>query len=187
MANIGLFYGSTTGKTEAAAEAIQDALGGEDMVTLHEIADVTDSDFANYECVIIACPTWDIGGLQADQRSQQAPSFYGGVICDWEGFYEDDLDSIDFSGKKVAYFGTGDQVGYADNFQDAMGILEEKISSLGGKTVGHWSAEGYEHENSKADKGGKFVGLALDEDNQSDLTDERIQEWTTQLKSEFGI
>ncbi len=171
MAKIGLFYGSTTGKTEAAAEAIQEALGGEDVVALHEIADVTDNDFANYDRIIIACPTWDIGGLQAD----------------WEGFYDDDLDNIDFSGKKVAYFATGDQIGYPDNFQDAMGILEEKISSLGGKTVGHWSANGYEHSASKAEKDGKFVGLALDEDNQSELTDERIQEWTTQLKSEFGI
>lgn len=171
MAKIGLFYGSTTGKTEEAAQTIQDALGGDSVVALHEIADVTNSDFDDYDRIIIACPTWDIGGLQAD----------------WEGFYDDDLDSIDFNGKKVAYFGTGDQIGYPDNFQDAMGILEEKISSLGGTTVGHWSTDGYEHDNSKADKGGKFVGLALDEDNQSELTDSRIQSWTTQLKSEFGL
>ena len=171
MAKIGLFYGSTTGKTEVAAEAIQEALGSEEIVVLHEIADVTDSDFADYERIIIACPTWYIGGLQAD----------------WEGFYEDNLDNIDFNGKKVAYFGTGDQVGYADNFQDAMGILEEKISGLGGETVGHWSTESYEPEASKADKGGKFVDLALDEDNQSELTDERIESWTTQLKSEFAL
>jgi flavodoxin I len=171
MAKIGLFYGSTTGKTGAAAEAVQEALGGEGVVDLHEIADVDHSSFADYDRIIIGCPTWDIGGLQAD----------------WEGFYEDDLDNVDFSGKKVAYFGTGDQVGYADNFQDAMGILEEKISSLGGETVGHWSTDGYEHEASRADQGGKFVGLALDEDNQSELTDERIQGWATQLKSEFSL
>ena len=171
MAKVGLFYGSTTGKTETAAEAVQEALGGEGVVSLHEIADATDSEFADYDCIIIACPTWDVGELQAD----------------WEGFYDENLEDIDFSGKKVAYFGTGDQVGYADNFQDAMGILEEKISSLGGQTVGHWSTDGYEHEASKAEKNGKFVGLALDEDNQSELTDGRIQEWTTQLKSEFGI
>ena len=157
MAKIGLFYGSTTGKTEAAAEAIQEALGGDNVVSLHEIADVSNSDFENYDRLIIACPTWDIGGLQAD----------------WKGFYEDDLENIDFSGKKVAYFGTGDRVGYADNFQDAMGILEEKISGLGGEIVGHWSTDGYEHEASKADKGGKFVGLALDEDNQNEAIPRR--------------
>ena len=170
MAKVGLFYGSTTGKTEATAEEIQSALGGEDVVELHEIADVSE-EFANYDCVIIGCPTWDVGELQSD----------------WEGFYDEELDSVDFSGKKVAYFGTGDQVGYADNFQDAMGILEEKISSLGGTTVGHWSTDGYEHEASRAEKNGKFVGLAPDEDNQSELTEGRIQEWTTQLKSEFGL
>jgi flavodoxin I len=171
MARIGLFYGTTTGKTESAAEAIQAVFGGEDIVALKEISDVSDSDFVDYDCLIIGCPTWDVGELQSD----------------WDGFYQEELDKIDFSGKKVAYFGTGDQIGYADNFQDAMGILEEKISSLGGKTVGYWSTEGYEHEASQAEKNGKFVGLALDEDNQSELTDERISEWVAQLKTEFGL
>ncbi|HHP7231755.1 MAG TPA: flavodoxin FldA [Xenococcaceae cyanobacterium] len=170
MTKIGLFYGTTTGKTESAAEMIQAELGGDRLVTLHDIAEVADSDFDDYEYVIIGCPTWDIGELQSD----------------WDGFYRE-LDNIDFSGKKVAYFGTGDQVGYAENFQDAMGTLEAKISSLGGKTVGYWSTDGYEHEASKADQGGKFVGLALDEDNQSELTESRIKEWVAQLKSEFNI
>lgn len=170
MSKIGLFYGTTTGKTESAAEMIQSEFGGDGVVTLHEIADVENSNFAEYDCIIIGCPTWDIGELQAD----------------WQGYYED-LDDADFSGKKVAYFGTGDQMGYAENFQDAMGILEEKISSLGGKTVGHWSTDGYEHETSKAEKNGKFVGLALDDDNQSELTESRIKQWVGQLKSEFGV
>ena len=170
MTQIGLFYGTTTGKTETAAEMIQAELGGDSVVTCHDIADVTENDLANYDCLIIGCPTWDIGELQSD----------------WDGFYEE-LDNIDFSGKKIAYFGTGDQVGYAENFQDAMGILEEKISSLGGQTVGYWSTDGYEHEASKAEKAGKFVGLALDEDNQSDMSESRIKEWTAQIKSDFGI
>ncbi|MBF2020560.1 MAG: flavodoxin FldA [Hydrococcus sp. C42_A2020_068] len=170
MSKIGLFYGSTTGKTKSAAEMIQEAFGGESVVTLYDIAEVEASDFDKYQNIIIACPTWDIGELQAD----------------WSGYY-DELDEIDFSGKKVAYFGTGDQIGYADNFQDAMGILEEKISSLGGKTVGYWLTDGYDFNESKAVKNGKFVGLALDEDNQSELTEQRIKQWVTQLKSEFEI
>ena len=168
MSNIGLFYGTTTGKTESAAETIQKEFG--DAVTLHNIADVDDSDFEEYQNIIIACPTWDIGELQSD----------------WDGYFPD-LDDIDFSGKKIAYFGTGDQIGYSDNFQDAMGILEEKITERGGTTVGYWSADGYEFNESKALKDGKFVGLALDEDNQSDLTDKRIKAWVAQLKKEFGV
>ncbi|NJK39704.1 MAG: flavodoxin FldA [Oscillatoriales cyanobacterium RM2_1_1] len=170
MSKIGLFFGTTTGKTENVAEIIQEAFGGNSVIELHDIANTKDEEFNNYENIIVGCPTWNIGELQSD----------------WEGYF-DELDNIDFSGKKVAYFGTGDQIGYADNFQDAMGILEEKISSLGGKTVGQWPTDGYEHAESKAVKNGKFVGLALDEDNESELTEKRIQQWVTQLKTEFEI
>ncbi|NEP40098.1 MAG: flavodoxin FldA, partial [Okeania sp. SIO2H7] len=85
------------------------------------------------------------------------------------------------------YFGTGDQEGYPENFQDAIGILEEKISALGGTTVGYWPTDGYEYEASLAVKNGKFVGLALDEDNQSEMSDDRIKKWVSQLKTEFGL
>ena len=166
---IGLFYGTQTGNTESAAEIIRDQFG-DSVVTLEDISEADTSDFDQYQCLIIGCPTWNIGELQSD----------------WEGFFPE-LDNVDFSGKLVAYFGTGDQIGYSDNFQDAMGILEEKISELGAKTVGFWSTDGYDFNESKAVKNGKFVGLALDEDNQSDLSDERIQSWVTQLKTEFGL
>ena len=66
-------------------------------------------------------------------------------------------------------------------------MLEEKISDLGGETVGYWSTDGYEFTESKAIRDGKLVGLALDEDNQSDLTEERIKTWVAQLKQEFGV
>ncbi|WP_071189301.1 flavodoxin FldA [Trichormus sp. NMC-1] len=166
---IGLFYGTQTGKTESAAEIIRDEFG-DDVVTLQDISQADAADFDDYQCLIIGCPTWNIGELQSD----------------WEGFFPE-LGTINFSGKLVAYFGTGDQLGYGDNFQDAMGILEEKISELGGKTVGYWSKDGYDFNESKALKNGKFVGLALDDDNQSDLTDERIKAWVAQLKKEFGL
>lgn len=170
MSKIGIFVGSTTGKTESVAEMIQEEFGGEKVVTIHNISEVEPKDFDRYQNLIIASSTWNIGELQSD----------------WEGFF-DELDNLDFNGKKVAYFGTGDQIGYADNFQDAMGILEEKISSLGGITIGYWPIDGYEFTESKAVKNGKFVGLAIDEDNQSELTEKRIKKWVAQLKVDFGI
>ncbi len=39
MAKIGLFYGSSTGKTETAAEAIQAEFGGEDEDNQSELTD----------------------------------------------------------------------------------------------------------------------------------------------------
>jgi flavodoxin I len=169
MAKIGLFYGTQTGKTEEVAETIRTQIG-ESIVDIYDMSQVDVGDFDGYTNLIIGCPTWNIGELQSD----------------WEGFFPE-LDDMDFSGKTVAYFGTGDQIGYADNFQDAMGILEEKISSRGGKTIGAWPIDGYEHTESKAIKNGKFVGLAIDEDNQSDLTESRIKTWVSQIKVDFGI
>lgn len=171
MTRIGLFYGTQTGYTQTAAEIIQKEFGGEGIVKLYDISKVEPSDFEQYTNIIIGCPTWNVGQLQDD----------------WDDFYENELDSVDFNGKKVAYFGEGDQDGYTDSFQDAMGILEEKISEQGGETVGYWSTEGYDFSESKAVHDGKFVGLALDEDNQSDLTEERIKTWVAQLREEFGI
>jgi flavodoxin I len=170
MTKIGLFFGTQTGNTQTIAEDIQKALGGDSIVTLHDVFDAGTSDLEIYDTLIMGCPTWNIGEMQSD----------------WEGLY-DELDKVDFNGKTVAYFGPGDQVGYADNFQDAIGILEEKISSLGGKTVGHWPIDGYDFTGSKALKNGKFVGLALDEDNQPELTDQRIRAWAAQLKQELGL
>ena len=170
MAKIGLFYGTQTSNTQTAAELIQKEFGGESVVDLYDIADADTSDFDDYEYIIVGCPTWNVGELQSD----------------WEGFF-DELDNIEFKDKKVAYFGPGDQVGYADNFLDAIGILEEKISELGGTTVGYWPTDDYDFNESKAVRNGKFVGLALDEDNQSELTDSRIQSWVAQIKPEFGL
>ena len=168
MSKIGLFFGTQTGKTESIAEMIRDEFGSSE-IELHDMAQADVSDFDGYSKLIIASPTWDIGELQSD----------------WDAFFPE-LDNMDFKGKTIAYFGTGDQLGYSDNFMDAVGILEAKISARGGKTIGHWSTDGYEHTTSKAVKNGKFVGIAIDEDNQSDLTDERIKIWVAQIKKEFA-
>jgi flavodoxin I len=109
MAKVAIFFGTQTGNTEMVATRIQEKLGGDSVADIYDVADASLSDLADYDCLVIGCPTWNIGELQSD----------------WEGLY-DGLGDVDFTGKKVAYFGAGDQVGYADNFQDAMGILEEK-------------------------------------------------------------
>jgi flavodoxin I len=62
---IGIFYETTTGETESVSEMIRDEFGG-DIVTLHEIGSVENDDFSEYESLIIACPTWNIGEVQSD-------------------------------------------------------------------------------------------------------------------------
>ena len=99
-------------------------------------------------------------------------------------FIYGDLTSLDLKGKKVAIFGLGDQSGYGDNFCDAMDELKSCFSAQGAEVVGSWSTDGYDHMESKSVEGDKFVGLACDEDNQPDLSEERVNAWIDQIKSE---
>lgn len=171
MAQIGLFFGSDEGNTERTAYRIQARLGS-DNVDVMDIADVTQLDFANYDKIILGIPTWDFGQIQSD----------------WEEFW-DDVSAVDFTGKQVALFGLGDQFGYGDYFLDAMGLLHDVVVGQGADIVGHWSTEGYEYEASKAEVpgAGLFVGLALDEDQQENLSADRLNRWCEQIVAEFGL
>jgi flavodoxin I len=46
-------------------------------------------------------------------------------------------------------------------------------------------ASSYDYEASLALKGDKFCGLAIDNINEEDKTEERIEKWITQLKAEI--
>jgi flavodoxin I len=166
MAKIGIFYGSSTGNTEFVAEKIHKSLGAEDVVVLNvDIAEKEDVEKCDY--LILGTSTWGIGDMQDD----------------WEDFI-DVLLSIDLSKKKVAFFGLGDQEVYAESFVDGMGHLYEKLKN---KTtmVGEWPAKDYRFDDSIAVKNDNFVGLALDLDNESELTDGRIEKWIQGIKKEF--
>ena len=99
-------------------------------------------------------------------------------------FIYGDLTGLDLKGKKVAIFGLGDQGGYGDNFCDAMDELKTCFANQGAEIVGAWPTEGYEHMESKSVEGDKFVGLACDEDNQPDMSEERVKAWIAQIKGE---
>ena len=159
-----LFYASSTGNTEDVAAKIVKALG-EDIQTVN-IADDGCDNIQNFDKLILGISTWGEGDLQDD----------------WEDIWADFCD-IDFNGKTVGLFGLGDQEGYADEFVDALGTLYEQVKGAGANIVGFTSSEGYDHDSSKAEIDGEFVGLVVDEDNQDDLTDERIEEWTSNIKT----
>lgn len=171
MTKIGLFFGSDEGNTEGVAYRIQQRLG-EDVVDVYDIADVTQLEFADYDKVILGIPTWDFGQIQSD----------------WEEFW-DDISEVDFTGKTVAFFGLGDQFGYGDYFLDAMGMLHDVVKAAGPTIIGYWPTEGYDFDASKAllPDGKTFMGLAIDEDQQEDLTKERLDQWCAQIHGEFGL
>lgn len=170
---IGLFYGSTTCYTEMAAEKIQakiNQLVGYSCVEMFNIKDVSLTQTEQFETLIFGISTWDFGELQED----------------WESKWED-IANLTLDNKTVAIFGLGDQLGYTDWFQDAVGMLHDELAVLGCDFVGYWPNQGYEFSASKALTEDKsfFVGLSLDDENQYDLTDERIDQWCTQLLTEM--
>lgn len=172
MAKIGIFYGSTTGNTETAAEQIQELLG-EGMADIYDIDGATIEQLQEYDYWVLGIPTWDIGQLQED----------------WEIFLENFNDAeLDFSSKKFAMFGVGDQEGYPDTFGDAIGMLYDVLVGKNATpVVDHWPTDSYDFEDSRGVKNGCFVGMMLDEDIQPELSEQRIAEFTKQLKSAFGL
>ncbi len=152
-----------------AAEKIQAALG-EELIDIFNIKDVPLADCEQYDILIFGISTWDFGELQED----------------WESKW-DDINQLDLSGKIIALYGLGDQQGYGQWFQDALGMLHDEIIPQGANVIGYWPNQGYEFEESKAltEDGDFFVGLSLDDETQYDLTDTRVEQWCEQILEEI--
>ncbi|NDV96968.1 flavodoxin [Dysgonomonas sp. 521] len=161
MSKIAIVYGSSTGATEAVAEKIQAALGD---ATLFNADGVNVEDLKAYDFLIFGASTTGVGDLQDD----------------WEILLPK-IEKLDFSGKKVAVFGLGDSASFSTSFAGGMYVM---YKALKGKVeiVGSVSTDGYTFDESDAVVNGRFVGLALDEDNEYNETDKRIAAWVDDLK-----
>jgi len=164
---VGLYYATQTGNTETVAGTIADATGLEAA----DVGEISAEDLAGYDGLIVGCPTWNTG----------ADEYRSGTA--WDDLL-DEIKGIDLAGKPVAVFGCGDSQGYGDNFCDGIEELHETFAAAGAKMVGYVDSKGYQHEESKSDKGGKFLGLPLDQDNEDDMTEGRVADWVAQIKSE---
>jgi len=178
MANnkIGIIYGTSTGNTGDAADAIMEELKSS-LGDIDEPVDVDDCDdvvskLKQYEALIVGTPTWNTG----------ADTERSGV--GWDELYYEEMKGLDMKGKKVAVFGLGDSVSYTENYADATGELHDVLESLGCTMLGYTSQDGYEHEASKAIRGDKFCGLLLDAVNQPELTESRVKNWVKQIFDE---
>lgn len=169
--NVGLVFGTDTGNTEEVGDKIATELAAHACpVEMMNVTDASPEALEAFDFLILGIPTWDFGGIQED----------------WESF-EDEILSTNLQGKIVAIYGLGDQRGYGDYFIDAVGWLNERVLKAGGTVIGAWSTEGYEFEDSLAANEDKtmFCGLAIDEDQQFELTDERVSKWVSLIISEI--
>merc|ERR1719350_521956 len=164
---VGLFFATQTGNTETVAGIIADKAGLEAA----DVGEISAEDLAGYDGLIVGCPTWNTG----------ADEYRSGTA--WDDLL-DEIKGIDLAGKPVAVFGCGDSQGYGDNFCDGIEELHETFAAAGAKMMGYVDASAYQHEESKSVRDGKFLGLPLDQDNEDDMTEGRIESWIAQIKSE---
>jgi flavodoxin I len=165
MAKARIFYGSSTGNTQRIASRIEEELG--DLIeSVTDIAEASPDDLASAQALILGVSTWEDGQLQED----------------WEDFFPE-LDRIDLSGTTVALFGLGDAYGFSGEFVDALGTLYRKVRERGATVVGSWPTDGYDFDESSAVVDGRFVGLVIDEENEADLSDDRVARWADSIRS----
>lgn len=165
---VAILYGSTLGNTERVAELILKEFNNE-QIKLFNIANLKNSDcseLVNFDFFIFGTSTWGVGDLQDD----------------WEEF---DFKKINLENKKVAIFGLGDSEVYAWTYCDAIAKLHRILKMKKAKIVGYVPTSGYKFTKSESVENDYFLGLALDEDNYEDLTEERVKNWVIQLKESF--
>lgn len=165
MNKIAVIYGSSGGNTKAVAKQIVSKL--DNKADIYDVSDIKTVDLGKYPYLLLGTSTTGIGDLQ-DDWDRMLPS----------------LLNLDLKEKKVAIFGLGDSASYSESFAQSMRVLYD---GLNGKTnlVGKVKDEGYTYDESDSVIDGEWVGLPLDEDNEYDLTDERLNNWLEDLKKEF--
>lgn len=161
MKKIGIFYGSTMGTTEEIANKMAEII----QADVFSVSDISKEEMENYDKIIWGSSTWGYGDLQDD----------------WSYFFEDNgLPNLE--NKKLAIFGLGDQMDHHDVFVNAIGLLHSIALQSKAKIEGYWPIDGYSFGSATtAVKNNVFLGLALDQVNQPDLTDKRIDEWLNRL------
>ena len=178
MSRIGLFFGSSSGNTRRIAKMIKKRYDDDTMAEALNVNKATPELLASYDFLILGTPTLGEGALPGLEADCQQTS--------WAEFLPQ-LQDIDFTGKTVALYGLGDQEKYAENFVDALGMLHDFVTAHGARVVGFWPSDGYDFIASKAEKDGEFVGLVLDQDNQKQLSDDRLATWLRLIGKDFGL
>lgn len=165
MTKIAILYGSSGGNAESVARQAQDLFNGE--AGLYNVQHVSIDEIKDYPYYILGTSTTGIGDLQDD----------------WEGFLPF-FAEMDLSGKKIAIFALGDSASYSSSFAESMRVIYDEIADKA-DIVGRVPDEGYTYDESNAVVDGLWVGLPIDEDNEYDLTEERLSQWVETLKNEF--
>lgn len=172
MQKIGIIYWPKEGSVENVARKIYNQFDKAN-VDIYDILSIEATDLVNYDCLIMGGSTVGAEVWQEAEANNK-----------WNLFFNE-LDKLNLKNKEVAIFGLGNQILYPNNFVDGMALISEEFAKRGARIIGEWSTEGYTFEDSLAVKDDHFIGLAIDEDQQSHLTEERIKNWLEKLKADM--
>ncbi len=173
MKKIALLYWGKGGSVEKTAKKVYEQFNPE-IIDIFDLESFDLNNIDNYEMLILGAAT-----IGADHWEDASTNNL------WNKFFRE-IETKDLSGKAVAFFGLGDQVLYPEHFVDGLGLFQKELSKTNAKIIGRWPTDGYDFTGSEGVENDMFYGLAIDENNQWDLTDERVKEWTDQLKKEMG-
>ncbi len=116
--NIGIFYATYSGGTQAASEFLSQTLQAMGhQVTVKMINEVTFEETLNFDLTIYSSPTWDFEGKEGQAHQ------------DFIAFMEKSKGKS-AAGKTFAVFGLGDS-SYA-HFCSAVNIIEDFVKAAGG-------------------------------------------------------
>lgn len=172
MDKIGIFFGTDSGTTRLIAKKMAKKLGDGLTNKPLNVNRITPEEMTQYDALILGTPTYGFDQLPGIPTGIKAGS--------WEEFVPQ-LADMDFSGKRIALYGLGNQEKYTNTFADSLIHLYRFFSQRGAEMIGSWDTEDYSFEQSMAVVDGKFVGLVLDQQAQPLLTDQRIDDWLAQV------
>lgn len=168
MKKITIYYGSTTGTCEAIASLIAKELNV-DSNNVHNVTEMTCEELESSDVILLGSSTWGCGDLQDD--------WYNGIEI---------LKKAHLTGKQVGLFSCGDGETYGDTFCEALTHLRDALSDSGCTFIGKVPAADYTFISSTAVEEDHFIGLAIDDVNESDKTEARIASWTKQIATEMN-
>lgn len=154
-------YGSSTGTCANIAQTLANKLGVEAVDAADLSADVINSN----DNLLLGTSTWGAGEMQDD--------WYDALKV---------IKETGLAGKTVAVFGCGDSEAYSDTFCGGMRELYDAVKAAGAQVIGAVDTAGYNYDDSEAVVDGHFVGLALDDVNEDDKTESRLDAWLEVIK-----
>lgn len=175
MNKTALFYSPKGGNVNRVANKLGEMIGN-DKVDIIPVKEVESEDIDKYNNIILVGST-----VGADHWDNEI------IIDEWPAFFMK-IEEISLENKKVAIVGLGNSVLYPEHFADGMAVLYNRITKQNAEVFGFVDAKGYDFTDSEAvNDEGFFCGLAIDEDNEAELTPERLEKWIASLEPEFGF